>query len=103
MLVGNHKSERSILGPLLFNFYMRPLAHILQTNKVSYHYVDDTQIYIVISPSDYSPIESLNKCIEHINDSMCHNFLQSNKDKTEIIVFGAKEDQMSLVSLNHFH
>ncbi|KAF7650764.1 hypothetical protein LDENG_00121070 [Lucifuga dentata] len=61
-----------ILGPLLFNLYMFPLAHILQNNKVSYHnYVDDTQIHIAISPNDYRPIELLNKCTEDINNWMC--------------------------------
>lgn len=41
--------------------------------KTSYHdYVDDTHIYITISPSDCSPIKPLSNCIEQINDLMCH-------------------------------
>ena len=92
--IGNYESERmkmtcgvpqgSILGPLLFNIYMLPIAQIMENNKTCYHsYADDTQIYITISPRDYNPIQALIKCIEQINDWMCQNFLQLNKNKTE--------------------
>lgn len=104
--LGNYTSERtqmtcgvpqgSILGPLLFNIYMLPLAQILQ-NDICYHsYADDTQIYITITPGDYGPIQALSNCIDQINDWMCQNFLQLNKDKTEIIVFGAKEERLKV-------
>ena len=84
--IGNYTSEQtkmtcgvpqgSILGPLLFNIYMLPLAQIMENNKICYHsYADDTQIYITISPGDYGPIQALSKCIEQINDWMCQNFL----------------------------
>lgn len=105
--IGNYTSERakitcgvpqgSILGPLLFNIYMLPLAQIMKNIKICYHsYADDTQIYITISPGDYSPIQALSRCIEQINDWMNQNFLQLNKEKTEIIVFGAKEERLKV-------
>ncbi|CAJ1082756.1 hypothetical protein KUCAC02_009465 [Xyrichtys novacula] len=105
--LGNYTSERtkmtcgvpqgSILGPLLFNIYMLPLTQIIANNKISYHnYADDTQIYITMSPGDYNPIQTLSQCIEQINDWMCQNFLQLNKDKTEVIVFGAEDEQLKV-------
>ena len=81
--------QGSILGPLLFNLYMLPLGQVIKKNKIAYHsYADDTQIYIALSPNDYSPIDNLCNCIEQINAWMTQNFLQLNKDRTEIIVFG---------------
>ena len=89
--------QGSILGPLLFNIYMLPLAQIMENNEICYHsYADDTQIYITISPGDYNPIHTLSRCIEQINDWMCQSFLQLNKDKTEIIVFGSKEERLKV-------
>ncbi|XP_068571421.1 uncharacterized protein [Cebidichthys violaceus] len=77
--------------------YMLPLAQIMENNKVCYlNYADDTQIYITISPGDYNPIQGLAKCIEQINNWMCQNFLQLNKDKTEVIVFGTKDERLKV-------
>ena len=107
MSIGNYASERtsltcgvpqgSILGPLLFNIYMLPLAKIMEKNNISYRrYSDDTQIYITLSPGDYSPIQHLARCIEQINEWMCQNFLKLNEDKTEVIIFGPKNERLKV-------
>lgn len=94
--IANYESERtkvtcgvpqgSILGTLLFNIYMLTLAQIMKNNNICYHnHADDTQIYITISPGDYSPIQTLIRYIDQIKDWMCQNFLQLNEDKTEMI------------------
>ena len=44
------------------------------------------------------PVQALGKCIEGINDWMCHNFLQLNKNKTEVIVFGAKDKRLKVTT-----
>ncbi len=84
--------QGSILALLLFSLYMIPLSQIMRKNQIAYHsYSDNTQIYLALSPNDYSPIDSLCQCINEINSWMCQNFLQLNKEKTEVIAFGNKD------------
>ncbi len=45
--------QGSVLGPLLFCIYMRPLELILQKHDISYHfYADDTQLHLSFDPSE---------------------------------------------------
>lgn len=74
------------MGPLCLNISMLPQAQIMESDKVCNHnYADDSQIYIGTSPGDHSLIN------EQINNWMSLNFLQLNTDKTEVIIFGAKQ------------
>ncbi len=89
--------QGSILAPLLFRLYMLPLSQIMRKNQIAYHsYADNTQIYLALSPNDYSPIDSLCQCIDEINCWMCQNFLQLNKEKTEVIAFGNKDEVLKV-------
>ncbi len=105
--IGEHKSkwmamtcgvpQGSILAPLLFILYMLPLSQIMRKNQIAYHsYADDIQIYLALSPNDYSPIDSLCQCIDEINSWMCQHFLQLNKEKTEVIAFGNKYEVLKV-------
>ncbi len=106
--IGEHKSkwtsmtcgvpQGSILAPLLFSLYMLPLSQIMRKNQIdSHNYADDTQIYIALSPNDYSPIDSLCQCIDEINSWMCQNLFQLNLlQKTEVIVFGNKDEVLKV-------
>jgi len=89
--------QGSILGPLLFNLYMLPLAQIIRNNNISYHnYADDTQIYISLSIDEYGPTDLLITCLKQIHDWMCRNFLQLNTKENEVIVFGTKEERIKV-------
>ena len=69
--------QGSVLGPLLFSLHMLPLGQIPQKFNVDHHsYADDTQLYLAVSPDDYSSIEVLCHCLEQINNRMNENFLQ---------------------------
>ena len=59
--------------------------------------MEDTQIYIALSPTAYRPIGLLWLCIELVKDRMCQDVLQLNKDKTAMIVsFGAKDERLKV-------
>ncbi len=69
----------------------------MRKNQIAYHsYADDTQIYLALSPNDYSPIDSLCQCIDEINSWMCQNFLQLNKEKTEVFAFRNKDEVLKV-------
>ncbi len=101
--IGEHKSKWTsmtcgvpqglILAPLLFSLYMLPLSQIMR-KKTNHSYADDTQIYLALSPNDYSPIDSLCQCIDEINSWMCQNFIQLNKEK--VIAFGNKDEVLKV-------
>ncbi|XP_041946065.1 uncharacterized protein LOC121707480 [Alosa sapidissima] len=110
LLSGDHSSattpitcgvpQGSILGPVLFSLYMLPLGNIIRRHGIDFHsYADNTQLYLSVSPNDTSPIANLIQCIERMNTWMSNNFLQLNKDKTEVLVIGPKP-QRELISNN---
>lgn len=103
MELGDHSSGKveitrgvpqgSTLGPILFSLYMLPLGCVIRKHKIDFHsYADDTQLYISISPDDFSPIDTLVKCISDINVWMSENVLQLN----EILVIGEKAQREKL-------
>ena len=57
----------------------------------NYHfYVDDTQLYITLSPANFShSMQKLNNCLNDIQNFMFTNKLKVNLDKTEFILIGS--------------
>ena len=67
--------QGSVLGPLLFSLYTTPLGQVIRKYiGVKYHFFDH-----------------LKSCLNDIQVWMSENKLKLNPDKTEFIVFGAKD------------
>ena len=86
--------QGSVMGPLLFTAYIRPIGDIAIKYGVKYHiYADDTQLYISFNPRIPGDLEraltSLTNCIIDIKTWMSSNYLKLNDSKTEFFVAGS--------------
>ena len=57
--------QGSVLGPILFNAYVAPLAKLLQQRNMQHHmYADDTQLYVTFTPSEHTQaLERMEACV----------------------------------------
>ena len=84
--------QGSVLGPVLFNIYIRSLYSKTQAQKFAIQgYADDHQIYKSFKSLDeYSMLaHEVPKCFQEIRHWMTEHYLQLNPGKTEVIVFGS--------------
>ena len=64
-------SQGSVLGPLLFTLYIKPLSDIIRRHNVKFHiYADDIQMYYSFDPKSvdslHNAISVLEKCISEV-------------------------------------
>lgn len=72
---------------------------IIRRHGVNFHsFADDTQLYIVVSPEDTSPLDKLNNCILDIKSWMAENFLHLIQDKTEVLIIGLEAMREKLLA-----
>ena len=100
VLIDGHMSEPlelsfgvpqgSILGPILFNIYVKSLSSVFTSNGFSsLSYADDNSGYQIFSLSSQSSVfnSTVPNCIDSIKLWMDSYFLKINESKTDIIVF----------------
>ena len=91
-------------GPWCYTKYTQPVSQIIALLQILYHFfADDSQLYkSFLTSSQQSQLNakaSLEECIHAVSKWMFSNRLKLNMDKTELIIFGTKQ-QLSKVIFN---
>ena len=84
--------QGSVLGPILFSVYTNPISSIIHSHSsINYHfYTDDTQLYITLSPVNFShSMQKVKNCLNDIQNFIFTIKLKLNPDKTEFILIGS--------------
>ena len=79
--------QGSVLDPILFSLYTKPISLIIHSHSSkNYHFsVYDMQLYITLSPADFShSMQKLKNCLIKIQNFMFTNKLKLNADKPSL-------------------
>ena len=89
----NHQG--SVLGPILFTMYIKPLSAIIDSHSIIHHsFADDLQLHISAPPDSISElIHSIHSCISVVKAGATANMLKLNDSKTELMLVTSKRSK----------
>ena len=97
-LLERGEPEGSVLGPLLYCVYTRPIGDIVTRHGLQYHcYADDTQIYVTVEKdvSIESALARIETCIIEVAAWMAKNDLKLNAEKSQAIIFPTSKHRVN--------
>ena len=82
----------SVLGPILFTMYIKPLSAIIDSHSIIHHsFADDLQLQMSAPPDRISELlHSMQSCISDVKVWATANMLKLNDNKTELMLFTSK-------------
>ena len=80
----------SILEPILFSFYISPIAEIISEYGLSQQqYTDDMQLYVTVTKCNpLFNVQKLEQFLSCLHTRFCHNGIALNPEKSNAIIFG---------------
>ena len=87
--------QGSILGPILFTMYIKPLSAIIDSHYIIHHsFADDLQLQISAPPDRISELlHSMQSCISGVKVWATANMLKLNDSKTELMLVTSKRSK----------
>ena len=84
--------QGSVLGPILFTMYTKPLSAIIDSHSIIHHsFADDLQLQMSAPPDKISELlHSMQSCISDVKAWATANMLKLNDNKTELILVTSK-------------
>ena len=85
----------SVLGPMLFTMYIKPLTAIIDSHSIIHHsFADDLQLQMSAPPDRISELlHSIQSCISYVKAWATANMLKLNDSKTELMLVTSKRSK----------
>ena len=87
--------QGSVLGPILFTMYIKPLSAIIDSHTIIHHsFADDLQSQMYAPPDRISELlHSMQSCISDVKAWATTNMLKLNDNKTELMLVASKRTE----------